>query len=165
MIQKSGTGDNNFVKSKGNFGPPDRNDQTGRSGPTSKLVPNIPVGPNGNGPFHLILPTKMRKAPPDSKGPRSRQEPAPGLDSRFSQIRNPELPYLGRESRNTMHYPSLGMLMKGSKSNHIPGAHNPEQATPMLDLCHGVFTDQFIFTHIVGHFSRENRISTMSMSA
>ena len=31
----------------------------------------------------------------------------------------------------------------------------------MLDLCHGVFTDQFIFTHIVGHFSRENRISTM----
>ena len=105
------------------------------------------------------------KAPPDSKGPRSRQEPASGLDSRFSRIRNPELPYLGRESRNTMHYPSLGMLMKGSKSNHIPGAHNPERVTPMLDLCHGVFTDQFIFTHIVGHFSRENRISTMSLSS
>ena len=51
--------------------------------------------------------------------------------------------------------------MKGSKSNHIPGAHNPELATPMLGLCHGVFMDQFIFRHIVG----ENRTSTMSMSA
>ena len=31
-----------------------RNDQTGHSGPPSKLVPNIPVGPNRNGPFHLM---------------------------------------------------------------------------------------------------------------
>ena len=31
---------------KGHFGPTDRNDQTGQSGPPSKLVPNIPVGPN-----------------------------------------------------------------------------------------------------------------------
>ena len=31
-------------------------------------------------------------------------------------------------------------------------AHNPERATPMLRLCHGVFTDQFIFRHILGHF-------------
>ena len=33
-----------------------------------------------------------------------------------------------------------------------PGAHNPERATPILGLCHGVFTDQFIFRHILGHF-------------
>ena len=35
--QKSGTGDNNFVKWKG-----------------TKVVPNIPVGQNRNGSFHLI---------------------------------------------------------------------------------------------------------------
>ena len=39
---------------EGHFGPTDRNDQTGQSGPPSKLVPNIPVGPNRNGPFHLM---------------------------------------------------------------------------------------------------------------
>ena len=33
--------------------PTDRNDQTGQSGPPSKLVQNIWVGPNQNGPFHL----------------------------------------------------------------------------------------------------------------
>ena len=33
---------------KGHFGPTVRNDQTGQSGPPSKLVPNIPVGPNRN---------------------------------------------------------------------------------------------------------------------
>ena len=33
------------------------------------------------------------------------------------------------------------------------GAHNPERATPILGLCHeGVFTDHFIFRHILGHF-------------
>ena len=44
---------------KGHFGPTDRNDQTGQSGPSSKLVPNIPVGPNGNGPFHLVYQPKF----------------------------------------------------------------------------------------------------------
>ena len=39
--------------------PTDRNDQTGHSGPPSKLVPNIPVGPNGNGPFHLVYQPKF----------------------------------------------------------------------------------------------------------
>ena len=39
---------------KGNFGPNDRNDQTSQSGPPSKLVPNIPVWPNRNGPCRLI---------------------------------------------------------------------------------------------------------------
>lgn len=27
----------------------------------------------------------------------------------------------------------------------LSGAHNPEQATPILGLCHGIFTDWFIF--------------------
>ena len=35
---------------------------------------------------------------------------------------------------------------------HQSGAHNSERATPILGLCHGVFTDQFIFRHILGHF-------------
>ena len=43
-----------MANGKGHFGPTDRNDQTGHSGPPSKLVPNIPVGPNRNGPFHLM---------------------------------------------------------------------------------------------------------------
>ena len=28
----------------------------------------------------------------------------------------------------------------------------PERATPILGLCHGVFTDRFIFRHILGQF-------------
>ena len=39
---------------KEHFGPTERNDQTGQRGPPSKLVPNIPVRPNRNGPFHLM---------------------------------------------------------------------------------------------------------------
>ena len=31
-------------------------------------------------------------------------------------------------------------------------ADNPERATPKLGLCHGVFTDLFIFRHILGQF-------------
>ena len=44
---------------KDHFGPTDRNDQTGQRGPPSKLVPNIPVGPNRNGPFHLMYQPKL----------------------------------------------------------------------------------------------------------
>ena len=43
-----------MANGKGHFGPTDRNDQTGHSGPPLKLVPNILVGPNRNGPFHLM---------------------------------------------------------------------------------------------------------------
>ena len=32
------------------------------------------------------------------------------------------------------------------------GAHNPERTTPILGLCHGVYTDRFIFRHILWHF-------------
>ena len=31
------------------------------------------------------------------------------------------------------------------------GAHNLEPANSILGLCHSVFTDQFIFRHILGH--------------
>ena len=55
VLEKSGTGDNNFVKWElAHFGSTDRNKRTGQSGPLSKVVPNIAVGPNRNGPFHLI---------------------------------------------------------------------------------------------------------------
>ena len=45
---------------KGHFGPTDRNERTGQSGPPSKVVPNIPVGPNQNDPFHLISNGNLR---------------------------------------------------------------------------------------------------------
>ena len=32
------------------------------------------------------------------------------------------------------------------------GAHDPEQATRILGLYHGVFTERFIFWYILGHF-------------
>ena len=35
-IQKSSARDNNFFKGKGEFGPTDRNDQTGQSGPLQR---------------------------------------------------------------------------------------------------------------------------------
>ena len=38
---------------KGHFGRTDRDNRTGQSGPPSKLVPNIPVGINRNGPLHF----------------------------------------------------------------------------------------------------------------
>ena len=44
------------------------------------------------------------------------------------------------------------------------GAHNLERVTPILGVCHGVFTEHF-FRHLLGYFFRENRISAMSMSA
>ena len=43
-----------FSNGKGRIGPTDRNDWTGQSGPPSKVVLNIPVGRNQNGPLHLI---------------------------------------------------------------------------------------------------------------
>ena len=48
----------------------DRNDrQTGRSGPPSKVLPNIPVRPNRNGPFHLISNRKFRNFRAERKEP------------------------------------------------------------------------------------------------
>ena len=58
-IKKSGTGDNNFGKWKGTFRSDRPKNQTGHCGPPSKLVPNIPVGPNRNGPFHLMNQAKF----------------------------------------------------------------------------------------------------------
>ena len=69
-IQKSGTGHNNFVKWKGLFGRTDRNEWTGQSEPLSKVVPNIPVGRNRNGSFHLISDQKLRIFGLNGKRPR-----------------------------------------------------------------------------------------------
>ena len=43
------------------FGLTDRDNRTGQSGPPSKLVTNIPIRPNRNGPFHLINQPKFPK--------------------------------------------------------------------------------------------------------
>ena len=44
-------------------------------------------------------------------------------------------------------------------------AHNPERAPPILSLCYGIYTDRFIFRHILEHFSLKNGSSALSMSA
>ena len=49
-----------------------------------------------------------------------------------------------------MHVSSVSHF-KGTICVTWPGSHNPERATPILDLCHGAFTDQFIFRHILWH--------------
>ena len=38
---------------KGHFSPTDQDNWTDKSGPTSKVVPNMLVGPNQNGLFHF----------------------------------------------------------------------------------------------------------------
>ena len=54
-IQKSSTWDNTFVKwNYRHFSSTDWNDQTGQSGPLSKVILIILVEPNWNGPFPLI---------------------------------------------------------------------------------------------------------------
>ena len=45
------------------------------------------------------------------------------------------------------------------------GAHDPEQATRILGLYHGVFTERFIFWYISGHFFTQNGRSAPSVSA
>ena len=42
-------------------------------------------------------------------------------------------------------------------------AHYPERATPMLGICHGVFTDRLILRYILEHFFFENGSSAPSM--
>ena len=54
---------------KGHFGPPDRDNRSGQNGRPSKLVPNIPVGPNRNGPFHLMYQPKFLNAGLNGKRP------------------------------------------------------------------------------------------------
>ena len=43
-------------------------------------------------------------------------------------------------------------LIRVENKSTNTGAHNQERATPTLGLCHGVFTDQFIFRYILRHF-------------
>ena len=69
-IQKSGTGDKNFAKWKGLFGRTDPNEWTGQSEPPSKVVPNIPVGPNRNGSLDLISNQNLQILGLNGKRPR-----------------------------------------------------------------------------------------------
>ena len=58
------------------FAPTYRSNQTGQSGPASKLVPNIPVGLNRNGPLHLMYQPKI-------SGILGRMESAQGVHDTF----------------------------------------------------------------------------------
>ena len=49
-----------FLNEKEIFSRTDRNEWIGQSEPPSKVVPNIPVGGNRNGPFHLISNQNLR---------------------------------------------------------------------------------------------------------
>ena len=49
-----------FLNGKEIFSRTDRNEWIGQSEPPSKVVPNIPVGGNRNGPFHLISNQNLR---------------------------------------------------------------------------------------------------------
>ena len=53
-IQKRVMGTTILSNGRGHFDPTDRDNRTSQSGPPSKLVPNIVVGPNRNDPFHLM---------------------------------------------------------------------------------------------------------------
>ena len=37
-------------------------------------------------------------------------------------------------------------------NSNSSGAHNPERTTPILSLCHGVFTDQSIFRQVYNYY-------------
>ena len=103
-LQKSGTGDNNFVKWIGTF----RSDRTkwsvtGQSGPPSKLVPSIPVGPNRNGPFLVMYQPKFPEFGLNEKHP---------MSPRLTNLRPPE--HISRQPRsqgsptwNQLHYAQL----------------------------------------------------------
>ena len=62
---------------------------------------------------------------------------------KISQKTNPEM-------INTKDGDFMGVVV--SAKLHMSGADNPQKATPILRLCHGVFTDRFIFRHILGQF-------------
>ena len=64
-----------FSNGKGRFGPTDKNDWTGQSGPPSKVVLNIPVGRNQNGPLHLISYRKLPEFKAEWKATNARNSP------------------------------------------------------------------------------------------
>ena len=71
-----------LANGKAHFGSTDRNNQTDHCGPPSKLVPNVPVGPNRNGPFHSDEPTKFPEFWVEWKAPEKTQH---AIIYRFSQ--------------------------------------------------------------------------------
>ena len=64
-----------FSNGKGRFGPTDKNDWTGQSGPPSKVVLNIPVGRSQNGPLHLISYRKLPEFKAEWKATNARNSP------------------------------------------------------------------------------------------
>ena len=50
VLVSRGTEERYWRQQLGHFG----NERTGEGGPTSMVIANISVGPNQNGPFHLI---------------------------------------------------------------------------------------------------------------
>ena len=64
-----------FSNGKGRIGPTDRNDWTGQSEPPSKVVLNIPVGRNQNGPLHLISYRKLPELKAEWKATHARNNP------------------------------------------------------------------------------------------
>ena len=71
---------------KGHFGLTDRNDQTRQSGPSSKLVPNIPVGPSQNGPLHLMNHPKFPECWVEWKAPKKYKTSPIFMGSPFNDI-------------------------------------------------------------------------------
>ena len=45
-----------------------------------------------------------------------------------------------------------------------PEAHYPERVTPILSLCHGVFTDQFIFRTVLFLFPALSSVDSIHLS-
>ena len=64
-----------FSNGKGRIGPTDPNDWTSESGPLSKVVLNIPVGRNQNGPLHLISYRKLSEFKAEWKATHARNNP------------------------------------------------------------------------------------------
>ena len=51
-----------------------------------------------------------------------------------------------RSIQHKIQHPSL---VCGCDFAFMQVAHNPERASPLVGLCHGLFTDQFIFRYIL----------------
>ena len=58
-------------------------------------------------------------------------------------------PYVTRPIQHKIQHPSLVCRCDFA---FMQVAHNPERASPLLGLCHGLFTDQFIFRYILEPF-------------
>ena len=101
----------------------------------------------------LILESTVMKSVRESSDGKKRE---PGRESPFSTFPSHHSPLA---YCIVSHHPSLELLSRLQRNSvapaqlsEKPGAHNPERATPILGLRHGVFTDQFSFRYILGYF-------------